>query len=131
MFIRSYTLYYVLTGIVPNKEAYELYEQYIKAADGYCQDELQEADDGTWQIFACVDKDEWWGYPYEARYYRLLDKETDKESKIMKSQLKNAKEMIKEVTPGADSVAASVGSESDLDDSDYDEEDLYCKEAFE
>lgn len=135
MLFDKYTLYYVLTGTIPNRVAYELYEQYIKAADGYCQDELQEADNGTWQIFACVDKDEWWGYPYEARYYKLLDMETNKESEIMKSEMKSAREMIKDVTPKCDDLAASVGSESDMeyDNSDNEEsiEDLYCNEAFE
>lgn len=135
MSLNNYTLYYILVGTIHNKVAYELYEQYIKAADGYCQDEIQEEDDGSWNIFACVEKDEWWVYPHEARYYRVVDRETDKESKIMKSQLKSAKEMIKDVTPNCDDLAASVGTESDMEydgsDSEDTIEDLYCNEAFE
>ena len=42
--------------------------------------------------------------------------------------------MIKDVTPNCDDLAASVGTESDMeyDDSDSEDtiEDLYCNEAF-
>ena len=64
--------YYVWIGVCPNKSAYDLYQEYIRASDGYCHDELQEETDFTWTIFTRVDYDDWFDYPYHLRYQKQM-----------------------------------------------------------
>lgn len=113
-------MYYVYTGTCPNKSAYDLYCEYLKAADGYCYDELQEEVDGTWTIFTRLDFDDWIDYPFELRYQKF-----DKEGilKIWKNDWKKASESL------SASVAKSDTSEAgDIDEDEYN--DLLCYEAL-
>lgn len=126
--------YYVWIGVCPNKSAYDLYQEYIRASDGYCHDELQEETDFTWTIFTRVDYDDWFDYPYNLRYQKTM---VNGKERIVKSELMSASEFIKSKTEMEhhryladvdDSVIDAEEDFSDHEDSEYD--DLYCYERI-
>ena len=117
-------MYYVYSGICPNRSAYELYSAYIKAADGYCHDELQEEADGTWTIFTRVDYDDWFYYDFKVRFQKV-------EGRISKSDYMTSLEKLNFGEVWKKSVAASVGNEDEWSDHEGEEyDDLYCNEAL-
>ena len=81
--------YYVYNGTCPSKAAFDVYQLYIKTADGYCRDELQEEIDGTYTIFTELDFDEWIDYHYDLRFQKV-------NGVIVKSLFKTAKEALEE-----------------------------------
>lgn len=127
------TKYYVFCGICPNRAAFDIYTEYIKAADGYCHDELQEEVDGTWSIFTRLDHSDWSDYPNELQYVRLSGEE-----RITKSHFRVIQSMSKILRLLSDENPSDVDEDEDEDedcrtpevqfDIDMDEQDLYCDE---
>ena len=128
--------YYVWIGVCPNKSAYDLYQEYIRASDGYCHDELQEETDFTWTIFTRVDYDDWFDYPYHLRYQKQM---VNGKERIVKSEYKTAAEVLhwksmkiehKHLADAVEDCMADTDEEdfSDHEDSEYD--DLYCYERI-
>lgn len=127
--------HYIYNGTCPSKAAYDVYQLYIKTADGYCRDELQEEDDGTYIIFTRVDLDDWFTYHYDLRFQKI-------NGRIVKSTFKTAKEIRQEnfYKSQHKSLAVSDSSLADSDIEDYSEEfsdhggeeydDLYCYEKI-
>lgn len=122
--------HYVYNGTCPSKAAFDVYQLYIKTADGYCRDELQEEDDGTYTIFTQLDFDDWIEYHYDLRFHKM-------NGRIEKSLFKTAKEIFLEKTsegyfisehPLVDDSAASVSDDEDLDDCEDCDDDLLCYE---
>lgn len=122
--------YYVYNGTCPSKAAFDVYQLYIKTADGYCRDELQEEIDGTYTIFTELDFDDWIDYHYDLRFQKV-------NGVIVKSLFKTAKEIIEEKVsdgciihehPLIDDSAASVSDDEELDEGCEYEDDLLCYE---
>lgn len=115
-------MYYVYCGICPNKSAYDLYCEYIKAADGYCHDELQEEAAGTWGIYTRVDYSDWFDYSFKLRFQRQGDR-------IVKSEYMTALEKLNFDDIWKRSVAASDSDAEEWSDHGGEEyDDLYCYE---
>lgn len=115
--------YYVYNGICPSKPAYELYAEYIKAADGYCNDELQEENDGTWTIFTELDYHDWIDYHYDLRFIK-------QGKRIVKSFLRTAREYL-DYMSDKENHELLANSDSMFEDDDevvLREADLFCKE---
>jgi len=91
-------MYFLHCGYCPNKVAHDLYLEYIKVADGYCHDVLQEEPDGKWSIFREVDYDVWRREEWKLRFIMIKDK-------IVKCDFKRASECG----------GASVASGEDID----------------
>ena len=122
--------YYVYNGTCPNKSAYDLYIEYIKVADGYCHDELQEESDGTWTIFTRLDWHDWIDYPYELRFQKF---DKDGVSKIWKSEFMTSKEYLERLSNKENhlSLAASDSDAEEWSDHGGEEyDDLYCYEKL-
>lgn len=79
---------YIYNGTCPSKAAFDVYQLYIKTADGYCRDELQEESDGTYTIFTKLDFDDWIDYHYDLRFQKI-------NGMIVKSVFMTAAEILK------------------------------------
>lgn len=116
--------HYIYNGTCPSKAAYDVYQLYIKTADGYCRDELQEEDDGTYIIFTRVDLNDWFTYHYDLRFQKI-------NGRIVKSTFKTAAELLKEREEKENNweLAASDSDAEEWSDHGGEEyDDLYCYE---
>lgn len=112
--------HYVYNGTCPSKAAYDVYQLYIKTADGYCRDELQEEDDGTYIIFTRVELCDWFNYHYDLRFQKI-------DGRIIKSTFKTAAELLQEKKEKENHYDLAV---SDSCAVDYDSDDLFCYERL-